>query len=249
MTDGNANDTVLREDRDGIATLTLNRPDKRNALNVDLFMALDRHLADIEQATDSVGAVVLRAAGSLFCAGADLGKQQKPPVKHFQARTIGRLAELPQPVIAAVHAPCYTGGLELVLGADIIIAAEGARFADTHGKWALTPGWGMSARLPRRIGTHRARLMMFSGRLIDARTAEAWGLVDLCVADDVFETAVAELAAEIAANSWHSNRGNKGLLNDSGDLSLGSALAWELAHTPGAGPDFNERVGGRFGPR
>jgi enoyl-CoA hydratase/carnithine racemase len=240
---------VTRHDDEGCATLTLNRPEKRNALNVDVFRALDARLAALEQAIESIGVVVLRANGPIFSAGADLGKQQKPPVKNFQARTITRLANLPQPVIAAVHGPCFTGGLELALAADIIFAAEGASFADTHPKWALVPGWGMSARLPRRIGGFRAREMMFTGRSYGGRAAEHIGLANYCVPDDAFEAELAKLVADIAGQSWHSLRGYKQLLNETEGMPLGHGLAWEIANSPGRGPDFAERVGGKFGDR
>ena len=249
MTETALADLVLRHDQDGVATLTLNRPDKRNALNVDMFRALDAHLADLEQAAESVGVVVLRANGPIFSAGADLGKQQKPPVRFFQAKTITRLANLPQPVVAAVHGPCFTGGLELILAADIILAAESAKFADTHAQWALVPGWGMSARLPRRIGPAKAREMMFTTRKYDGRQAEAMGLVNRCVADAEFEAALATLVADIAGQSWHSHRGNKALMNASEAMSLDEALAHEVFASPGVGPDFADRVGGKFGKR
>ncbi|MDO7842191.1 enoyl-CoA hydratase/isomerase family protein [Sphingomonas immobilis] len=249
MTETPPEPLVLRADAEGVATLTLNRPDKRNALNVDVFVALDAHLAALEAETDSVGVVVLRANGPVFSAGADLGKQQRAPKKNFQARTIERLAHLPQPVIAAVHGPCFTGGLELVLGADIILAAESARFADTHAKWGLVPGWGMSQRLPRRVGTFKAREMMFTARQVDGRTAERIGLANLCVADDVFEAELAALAKDIAALSWHSHRGNKRLQIETQDIALAQGLAHESYRGPGIAPDFAERVGSTFGQR
>lgn len=242
-----ASDLVLRSDAAGVATLTLNRADKRNALNVDVFRALDAHLADLEGQTGSVGVVVLRADGPVFSAGADLGKQQKPPMRNFQTKTIQRLAALPQPVVAAVHAPCFTGGLELVLAADIILAAESARFADTHAKWALVPGWGMTQRLPRRVGQAKAREMMFTARQYSGREAQAMGLVNLCVADAEFEAELARLTGDIAALSWHSHRGNKALLEATADMPLEAGLAHEVFASPGAGPDFAERVGGKFG--
>ena len=237
---------VLCDEREGVATLTLNRPEKRNALNVDVFRALDEHLAAIEKATDRIGVVVLRAAGPIFCAGADLGPQQKPPSPHFQAKTITRLANLPQPVVAAVHAPCFTGGLELVLAADIIVAAESASFADTHAQWALVPGWGMSARLPRRIGQSRAREMMFTTRSYVAREAAAMGLVNICAADAAFEETLAALIHDIVAQSWHSHRGTKRLLRTAANMSVAEALAHEVFDGPGIGPDFADRVAGRF---
>jgi enoyl-CoA hydratase len=240
---------VLREDAAGVTTLTLNRPEKRNALNVDLFVALDAHLTAIERETATIGAVVLRAAGPVFSAGADLGKQQRAPVRNFQARTIERLANLPQPVIAAVHGPCFTGGLELVLAADIIIAAESARFADTHAKWGLVPGWGMSQRLPRRVGVFKAREMMFTTRTIDGRTAERIGLANICVADGAFEAELAALVADIIGLSWHSHRGNKRLSIETADMALAQGLAHESYRSPGVAPDFAERVGSTFGKR
>jgi enoyl-CoA hydratase/carnithine racemase len=249
MTETDYAHLVLRSDQDGIATLTLNRPDKRNALNVDLFRALDDHLAALEAATETVGVVVLRANGPVFSAGADLGKQQKQPVRNFQARTVDRLSRLPQPVVAAVHAPCFTGGLELALACDIILAAESARFADTHAQWALVPGWGMSARLPRRVGQAKAREMMFTTRSYGGREAEAMGLVNQCVADEVFEETLASLVGGMARQSWHSHRSNKALLMASEAMPLNAALAHEIFASPGAGPDFAERVGGKFGGR
>ena len=214
---------VLRSDADGVATLTLNRPDKRNALNVAMFAALDAHLGDLEGETDRIG--------------------------FFQAATITRLANLPQPVIAAVHGPCFTGGLELVLAADIILATQSSRFADTHGKWALVPGWGMTQRLPRRVGQHKAREMMFTAREYDGRQAEAMGLVNLCVADDMFEAELERLTRDIMALSWHSHRGNKALLNASDGMTLEAGLAHEIVASPGVGPDFANRVGATFGKR
>ena len=139
---------VQREDRDGLATLTLNRPDKLNALTVAMFQQLRDHLLQIAADTEHIGLVVLRGAGKCFSAGhdlADIAHGEHPPQPGFQADTIELLAELPQPVISAVHGHCYTGALELALAGDMIVAAESARFADTHARWALTPVWGMSA--------------------------------------------------------------------------------------------------------
>ena len=126
-------DLVLRRDREGVAHLTLNRPDKLNALNVALFKALETHVADIE--ASPVRAVVLRGAGRCFSAGHDLGDiaaGEALPRPNYQSHVIERLADLPIPVISAVHGHCYTGALELALAADIILAAESAKFADTH---------------------------------------------------------------------------------------------------------------------
>jgi enoyl-CoA hydratase/carnithine racemase len=171
------NSTVLRSDNQGLAVLTINRPDKLNSLNVEVFEALDAHLADLERQTDTVGLVLLRGAGSCFSAGHDLGdlaKGEQLPRAHFQSQVIERLANLPQPVICAVHGHCYTGGLELALAGDVIVASANAKFADTHAKWALTPLWGMSQRLPRRVGQSHAMEMMLSCRTVGAHSAWVW---------------------------------------------------------------------------
>ena len=159
-------DQIIRTDAAGCATLTLNRPEKLNALTVAMFKELRRHIDDIA-GDASVGVVVLRGAGRCFSAGhdlADIEQGEEPPTPNFQSETIERLANLPQPVITAVHGYCYTGGLELELAGDLIVASANARFADTHAKWALTPVWGLTQRLPRRVGLTKAKEMMFTCR-------------------------------------------------------------------------------------
>ncbi len=236
---------VLREDRDGLATLTLNRPEKLNALTVTLFRELREHVERIAAQTDSVGLVVLRGAGRCFSAGHDLGdiaQGEHPPKPGFQADTIELLANLPQPVITAVHGHCYTGALELALAGDLILAAESARFADTHSRWALTPVWGMSQRLPRRVGVAKAREMTFTARAYTGQQALAMGLVNACVPDDRFDDEVAAWARDILANSWFSHRANKRLFADTDGLPLRAGLSLEIHRTEGRGPDMQERI-------
>ncbi len=236
-------DLVLRADRAGVCQLTLNRPDKLNALNVDLFKALEAHVADLEAAP--VGVLVLRGAGRCFSAGHDLGDiaaGEKLPRPNYQSHVIERLADLPLPVVSAVHGHCYTGGLELALAADIILAAESAKFGDTHAKWALTPVWGLSQRLPRRVGTYKAREMMFTCRTYSGRQAEAMGLANACVADTEFEAAIDSLAAEILANSSFSHGANKRLLTETDGLQQRAGLAHEIYRGEGVGPDMSDRV-------
>lgn len=236
-------DLVLMEIRDRAATLTLNRPDKLNALNVALFEALDARIGEIAAA--DVAAVVLRGAGRCFSAGHDLGDiatGEKLPRPNYQAHVIERLADLPLPVIVAVHGHCYTGALELALAGDIIVAAESARFADTHAKWALTPVWGMSQRLPRRVGTYKAREMMFTCRTYSGREAAAMGLANLCVPDDAFEAELASLTGQIAVNSAFSHAANKRLLRETDGLPLAEGLAHEIYRGEGRGPDMHARI-------
>ena len=238
---------VQRDDRDGAAILTLNRPDKLNALNVALFSELDAQVARLEGEPDSVGLVILRGAGRCFSAGhdlADISTGERLPRANFQAGIIERLANLPQPVITAVHGHCYTGALELALAGDLIVAAESAKFADTHAKWALTPVWGMSQRLPRRVGTYKAREMMLTCRTYSGREAAEIGLANECVANDEFDARLAALSAEILANSWFSHRANKRLLLDTDGLALGEGLAHEVFRGEGRGPDMEARIAG-----
>jgi enoyl-CoA hydratase/carnithine racemase len=236
---------VIREDRDGATTLTLNRPEKLNALNVDLFRALDAQVERLERESETTGLVIVRGAGRCFSAGHDLGDiaaGERLPRPNFQAGIIERLAGLPQPVISAVHGHCYTGALELALAGDIIFASENARFADTHARWALTPVWGMSQRLPRRVGTYKAREMMFTCQTYSGAQAQAMGLANICVADDAFDAELETLARTILANSWFSHRANKRLLVDTDGLTLKAGLAHEVFRGEGRGPDMTERI-------
>jgi len=244
-------DLILRQDIDGVAWLTLNRPDKLNALNVALFSELNAHVNDIAGNTDAIGCVVLKGAGRCFSAGhdlSDIATGEKLPRPNFQAKVIEGLAGLPQPVITAVHSHCYTGALELALAGDLIVASENARFADTHGKWALQPVWGISQRLPRKVGRSRATEMMLTGRTYTAAEALEMELVCRVFPDDDFEAAIAEYCQEILANSWHSLRGYKMLLSATDGMSLEEGLAFEVYNGVGVGPDMQERIAG-FGSK
>ena len=240
-------DLVLLKMANGIATLTLNRPAKRNALNLAIWDALNRHLDAIIAAGDAIGVVVLTANGPSFCAGNDLSERGVAlPRPHYQASTITRLANLPQPVIAAVQGGCYTGGLELVLAADIIIAGESALFADTHGKFALVPVWGLSQRLPRRVGQIRAREMSFTGLPVTGSEAARIGLANHCVPDADLAARTAHLAQAIAGQSRHSVFAYKRLYAEQADLPLAAGLAHEAFNSAGVGPDMAERVAAQF---
>ena len=238
-------DLVLRADADGVATLTLNRPEALNALSPNLFVELRAHIDAIAAQTETVGCVVLRGAGRSFSAGNDIRAIQageRAPSAHFQAETLEAIEALPQPVIASVQGHCLTGALELVLACDLCVAADSARFADTHGRWGMTPTWGMSQRLWRRIGLLNARQMMFTGKPVTGAQALTLGLVNACVADAELEQATAELAASIVANSWHTLRADKRLVNEGQQYTLAEGLAFERKTSPGAGPDMAERL-------
>jgi len=236
-------DLILRADDAGVVILTLNRPEKLNALNVALFQALEAQVAALER--EPARAVIVRGAGRCFSAGHDLGDiaaGEALPRPNYQSHVIERLADLPLPVISAVHGHCYTGALELALAGDIILASESAKFADTHARWALTPVWGLSQRLPRRVGTYKAREMMFTCRTYSGREAAAIGLANQCVADAAFEAAIGALTREILANSSFSHAANKRLLRQTDGLPQGAGLAHEIYYGEGRGPDMAERI-------
>jgi enoyl-CoA hydratase/carnithine racemase len=183
---------------DKIGYVTLNRPDKLNALTVGMFRELRAHVADLKRDA-SIGCVVLKGAGRCFSAGhdlADIAAGEETPSRGWHSETLRMLEKLPKPVIAAVHGHCYTGALEVALAADFIVAADTARFGDTHAKWALTPIWGMSQRLPRRVGVATAKRLMFTADMIDSGEAVRIGLADGMLSDDERHVA-REIAAQL----------------------------------------------------
>jgi enoyl-CoA hydratase/carnithine racemase len=240
------NDLVLREDKDGVAFLTLNRPDKVNALSNAVFEALDVHLKAIARQSSKIGLVVLRGAGGNFSAGYDMAEimsavraHAKP---HYESDVIEFLAHLPQPTIAVIEGQCCTGALELALACDLIVAAESARFSEVYSRWGLTPIWGLSIRLPRRVGSTRAREIMFTCRTYDGRRAEQINLANYCFPDAELDEELARLAADILANSWYSNQVCKRVLIETDALPLAEAHGLEIFKNEGLAPDAEQRL-------
>jgi enoyl-CoA hydratase len=235
---------IDRQDAGGLCTLTLNRPEKLNALDTTSFEELDGHLAALEKDDGTVGCVVLRGAGKGFCAGADLkgigAPTDKPPT--FKPGVIERLGRLKQPVIAAIHGVCFTGGLELALACDFIVAEATARFSDTHGKWGLVGAWGMAQRLPRRIGLPAAKRMMMTARAVEAPEAKEMGLVDLLAPEGKLDEILKGFVDAILANSWHTNFATKRMMIETDGMSLAQGLAHEHYRYPGLAPDHQERI-------
>lgn len=236
---------VDRQDQNGLAILSLNRADALNALSPNLFVELRAHVDAIAQETDQIGCMILCGRGRSFSAGNDLKAIQageRPPTPTFQAETLEAIERLPQPVIAAVQGHCYTGALELAIACDLLIAADSARFSDTHGKWGMSPTWGMSQRLPRRVGLLAAREMMFSGRVVGGEEATRMGLANRVVPEDELMAQAVEMAQSFLENSWHTLRMDKTLINGGLDRSLSAGLSWEREVSPGSGPDTAERI-------
>ena len=183
--------------------------------------------------------------------GIDLGVANSILVKVNQIGTLTETLEaierLPQPVIAAVHGHCYTGSLELALACDLMITGESAKIADTHGKWGMAPTWGMSQRLPRRVGLINAKEMMFSGRTLDGHEAVAIGMANRCVADADLVPAAIEMAESFVKNAWHTLRADKALINMGQNEPLFKGLIEERENGPGVSPDMAERIQAGFG--
>ncbi|MEM8725765.1 MAG: enoyl-CoA hydratase/isomerase family protein [Pseudomonadota bacterium] len=237
-------ETVLREDFDGWTQLTLNRPDKLNSLTVEMFALLRGHVEDL-RSSEGIGCVVLRGAGKCFSAGHDLGgiaEGEDPPSKGWHSETLRMLEKLPIPVVAAVHGHCYTGALEVALAADFIIAADNARFGDTHAKFALTPVWGMSARLPRRVGLATAKRLMFTADMFGAEEAVRIGLAEYSVPFDDFDAEIIRLATQISSQSHFSHAAIKRLLDRADGKGMDEAIIREWMDGEGRGPDMQERI-------
>jgi enoyl-CoA hydratase/carnithine racemase len=240
------NSLVLREDSEGIVTLILNRPDKLNALSSDVFEALEEHIDRIARETRRVGLVILRGANGTFSSGYDLneiaGLVRANAKPHYQSEVIEKLANLPQPVISAVQGQCSTGALELALAADLVVASESAQFSEVYARWGLTPIWGLSVRLPRRVGSARAREMLFTCRSYSGLQAENIHLVNFCFPDHMFDVELAKLAKDILANSWYANMVNKRVLIETDALPLKEAHALDMFKNEGLAPDAEERL-------
>jgi enoyl-CoA hydratase len=237
---------VIRSDNNGLATLTLNRPDKLNALTPGSFVALRAHV-DAIAVDESVRCVLLRGSGRSFCAGHDLAaiaSGERAPSRDFEPETVDALERLPQPTIARLHGHCFTGGLELALACDVLIAAESTKLGDTHGQWGLVPMWGMSVRLPERVGLSTAKQLMFTSRRVDGATAAAIGLVDRAVPDDELDTIVETLLAEILRNSYGTNNRVKRLLMAQSDMTRTAALLHERSLPFGLPEDMQDRMSG-----
>lgn len=225
-----ASDILLIDTADRVRTLTLNRPEARNALSSALRKQFFAALRDAE-ADDAVDVVIFTGADPVFCAGLDL-------------KELGDTTELPdispkwppmsKPVIGAINGAAVTGGLELALYCDFLIASDRARFADTHARVGLLPTWGLSVRLPQKVGVGMARRMSMTGDYLSATDALRAGLVTEVVPHEQLMPAARAIAASIVGNNQKAVRA---LLEsyhriDGADTSTGlwmeaeSSLAW-----------------------
>ncbi len=204
---------VLTDVSGGIATVTLNRPEARNALSGALLRDL-RSAVRAAQEDDAVDVIILTGADPTFCAGLDLKELGSGdgtltgtrPTASTPVAERGPLPPGPKPVIGAVNGAAITGGFELALACDFLVASDRARFADTHARVGIQPWWGLTVLLPQAIGLRRAREMSATGNFLDAQTALEWGLVNHVVPHDDLLHFTRGLAADIASSDQRAVR-------------------------------------------
>jgi len=233
MTSGSSRSLVtVASPLTGCAVVTLNRPQARNALS----RALRRELAGVFAALRDDGdtrVIVLTGAGNAFCAGLDLaefGSSSAPSedvVPDPSEDPVLAMTCCAAPIIGAINGPAVTGGFELALACDLMIASTAASFADTHGRVGVLPGWGLSQRLPRLIGVQRAKELSLTGNFIGAAQAEAWGLVNRVVEPSQLLPAALALAQDMLTVLPTMLVAYKRLIDDGLAASLGEGLALE----------------------
>lgn len=227
-------DTVLLEVAGGIATVTLNRPHAMNALS----RALRARLAEVMRAVDqdeAVRAVILTGAGErAFTAGLDLkelGSQEgalgAANANSAEENPVKAIEQCRKPVIGAINGVAITGGFEVALACDVLIASSNARFADTHARVGILPGWGLSQKLSRLIGISRAKELSFTGNFLDAETARQWGLVNHVVAPAELLPLARKLASDMANIDPAFLAQYKRLIDEGYALEFGAGMALE----------------------
>ena len=221
---------VLTADHGAVRVITLNRPQARNALSRDLIRACYAALTAAD-ADESVRAVVLTGADPAFCAGVDLKEAARDGLSYFEEfrsqSCIAAVAAMRTPVVGAVNGATFTGGLEMALGCDFLIASERAVFADTHARVGILPGGGMTARLPQLVGAAMARRLSMTGEVVDAARAERIGLVTEVVPHGRLLERAVELATQIADVPGPTMRGLKEIYTSGAAAVTDPALAAE----------------------
>jgi enoyl-CoA hydratase/carnithine racemase len=214
-------ENIILEKKDGVARITLNRPDALNALDVATLLEIARALEDI-RGDESIGVVVLTGVGRAFSAGVDLksigglkieGGNVGDEINTAARRVIQTMEELPKPIIAMVNGFCLTGALEIAMGCDMIIASDSSKFGDTHVRWGFRPTWGLSQKLPRAVGLMKAKELSFTAEIVSAAEAERIGLINRVVSAEELDPTVQALAENMLRNSRDAIGAYKALMN------------------------------------
>ena len=240
---------LVEKPSDGVAVVTLNRPEAMNALSKALRAALQQAIVELD-ADPEVRVIVLTGAGErAFTAGLDLKELSTDPLGMGAANATDP-AENParavlacsKPIIGAINGVAITGGFEVALACDVLICSTNARFADTHARVGITPGWGLSQKLSRCIGPYRAKELSLTGNFLDAQTACDWGLVNRVVAPEELMPAALKLAGQMADIEGDMLVTYKAMIDDGYALPMGEGLELEhqrsLAHNRDVTPDM-----------
>jgi enoyl-CoA hydratase len=243
---------ILVEITNAVALVTLNRPEAMNALSRALRAELHKTLSALD-ADPAVKVIVLTGAGDrAFTAGLDLKELGEDP-DGLKAANATEPSENPawaviackKPVIGAINGVAITGGFEVALACDVLICSTRARFADTHARVGITPGWGLSQKLSRLIGPYRAKELSLTGNFLDAETAYAWGLANRVVAPEDLIPVALKLASDMAQIELGMLTTYKAMIDEGYELSLREGLELEQArsraHNKGVTPDMVEQ--------
>ncbi|MFN2099500.1 enoyl-CoA hydratase [Altererythrobacter sp. MF3-039] len=239
-------DVVLKSVSDGVATVTLNRPDAMNALSREVRQRLAEVMREVNE-DHQVRAVILTGAGErAFTAGLDLKELGSDASSLGAANAtspddnpVKAIEQCAKPVIGAINGVAITGGFEVALACDVLVASETARFADTHARVGIVPGWGLSQKLSRVIGIGRAKELAFTGNFLDARTAYAWGLVNHVVAPDQLLPFCEKLARDMASIDPEFAANYKRLIDDGYAATFGEGMALEAERSSAANSEVS----------
>ncbi len=228
-------ENIVLVERDGpVAIVTMNRPDALNALSRALRAELVQTFSSLAQ-DETVRVAILTGAGRAFTAGVDLKEAGQTGfalgADGGEIDLAKGLAAFPWPIIGAINGFAITGGFELALMCDVLLASENAKFADTHARVGIMPGWGLSQKLSRLIGISRAKELSFSGNFLDGETAERWGLVNHVYSAEELLPAATKLAHEMASCDSNLLRNYKRVIDDGFAMSFGEAQALEIARS------------------
>ncbi|XP_061992219.1 probable enoyl-CoA hydratase 1, peroxisomal [Rosa rugosa] len=220
---------LVNRESDGVAFVTINRPKLLNSLTKAMITDLARAIKSLNQ-DDSVRVIVLSGAGRAFCSGVDLTAAEdvfKGDVKDIEADPVAQMERCKKPIIAAINGFAVTAGFEIALACDIIVAAKGAKFIDTHARFGIFPSWGLSQKLSRIIGANKAREVSLTATPLTAEVGERLGFVNHVVEESELLKKAREVAGAIVKNNQDLVLRYKAVINDGLKVDLGHALTLE----------------------
>ena len=220
-----ATDLVLTSTQAGVTTVTMNRPEALNALSAGLRNCLTEIFADLAE-DSATEVIILTGKGRAFTVGLDLKELGgETPADTAVNKDLGKaMLQVNKPIIGAINGYAITGGFELALMCDFMIASENAKFADTHARVGVVPGWGLSQRLPRLIGINRAKELSLTGNFLDAQTAYAWGLVNRLVPAEQLLATAEQLAQDIVSTEPVTRNAVRHIMDAGWNTSLAEGL-------------------------